>query len=538
MQFFVLVNGEQQGPFTPDQIKGYLAMGQFQHSDLAWHEGLPDWKPLGEFPDFAPKTHRTPNYKSVPVRNLTQRKTKGGKGWIGAVAGLVILAAAGAGGYYFWQQRQQAKNAPAPAPPEPLAGTAGEPKTLEEMNRWYEEPPAGQNAATFFEQGFALLQITNADRNSASLPLIGKAAMPSIVSPVSTGVKNTIRSFLERNKPAMELFERGAQCSGSRYPLDMTKGFDLLLPHVTKVRQAAQLAGLNALIQADSRQGTNAAQSVLLALAAARTMEAEPILISQLTRAACEGIAADALEQTFNRAALPAESLTRLQTAFDRAAEYESSGAGFNRAFVMERVNGLAYFGLPPEKLREQLSRVVKGTNSLREIPSNLSNLSETALANLKEQRQFFEEAMNQMLAARKEPLPGRLKADETITSRAEEAKSKQYALVGMLLPALGRVTSREAAALARLRLAQTAIALERFRAANTGRFPEALTELAPTFFAAVHNDPFDGQPLRYRKAGEGYLLYSVGPDLKDDNGMRQAGSDDLTFVVARPPRL
>ena len=71
MQFYVLVNNEQQGPFSVDQIKGYLAMGHFQHSHLAWHEGLPEWKPLDQFPEFAAKAHRTPNYKSVPVRDLT-----------------------------------------------------------------------------------------------------------------------------------------------------------------------------------------------------------------------------------------------------------------------------------------------------------------------------------------------------------------------------------------------------------------------------------------------------------------------------------
>jgi len=36
--------------------------------------------------------------------------------------------------------------------------------------------------------------------------------------------------------------------------------------------------------------------------------------------------------------------------------------------------------------------------------------------------------------------------------------------------------------------------------------------------------DPFDGQPLRYSAEGAGYVLYSVGPDLKDDAGERTAG--------------
>jgi hypothetical protein len=159
-------------------------------------------------------------------------------------------------------------------------------------------------------------------------------------------------------------------------------------------------------------------------------------------------------------------------------------------------------------------------------------------LANLKEQRQFCDDSYDQALAARNDGLPGRLKADDLLTSRANDAKTKEYFVAMMLLPGLGKTTSREAGSLARLRLAQTAIALERFRAANMGRYPDALTELVPKYIAAVPNDPFDGQPLRYMKAGVGgYLLHSIGPDLKDDGGVRKPGADDVSFVVVRPPR-
>jgi hypothetical protein len=40
-----------------------------------------------------------------------------------------------------------------------------------------------------------------------------------------------------------------------------------------------------------------------------------------------------------------------------------------------------------------------------------------------------------------------------------------------------------------------------------------------------------------YRKAGAGFLLYRVGPDLKDDGSVRKAGSDDVLFVVATSPK-
>ncbi|MGQ9649354.1 MAG: hypothetical protein ACUVXJ_04525 [Phycisphaerae bacterium] len=59
------------------------------------------------------------------------------------------------------------------------------------------------------------------------------------------------------------------------------------------------------------------------------------------------------------------------------------------------------------------------------------------------------------------------------------------------------------------------------------GRFPESLDELVPRYLEAVPMDPFTSQPLRYRlDTEEGYRLYSVGEDGKDDGGVeRDAGS-------------
>jgi hypothetical protein len=61
-------------------------------------------------------------------------------------------------------------------------------------------------------------------------------------------------------------------------------------------------------------------------------------------------------------------------------------------------------------------------------------------------------------------------------------------------------------------------LAAERFRR-YAGRWPEALTELVPTYLAAVPADPFDLEPLRYRRPDDGVVIYSVGPDSLDSGG-------------------
>ena len=63
------------------------------------------------------------------------------------------------------------------------------------------------------------------------------------------------------------------------------------------------------------------------------------------------------------------------------------------------------------------------------------------------------------------------------------------------------------------------AIAIERIRI-KRGKIPETLTDLVPDFIAEVPQDIYTRQPMIYRrKETGGFLLYSVGPDRRDDGG-------------------
>jgi hypothetical protein len=78
---------------------------------------------------------------------------------------------------------------------------------------------------------------------------------------------------------------------------------------------------------------------------------------------------------------------------------------------------------------------------------------------------------------------------------------------------------------------------------AEKGHFPKSLEELVPTFIATVPEDPFSGQPLRYRLEGTTFVLYSVGQDRQDDGGklgnhaqsMFEAGYDLDIDTMLRP---
>lgn len=64
------------------------------------------------------------------------------------------------------------------------------------------------------------------------------------------------------------------------------------------------------------------------------------------------------------------------------------------------------------------------------------------------------------------------------------------------------------------------------------GAYPADLAALAPEFIPTIPTDPFArNAPLHYQRKGSAYLLYSVGPDGKDDGG---APSADGHFPVVK----
>ena len=52
------------------------------------------------------------------------------------------------------------------------------------------------------------------------------------------------------------------------------------------------------------------------------------------------------------------------------------------------------------------------------------------------------------------------------------------------------------------------------------GKLPEKLEDLLPKYIATLPEDPFNGfKPLKYIKQNNGYVVYSIGPDMQDQRG-------------------
>jgi len=53
MDWYYSNNGTQTGPITESELKAKVAAGLIQPSELAWCEGMTDWKPISTIPSLA-----------------------------------------------------------------------------------------------------------------------------------------------------------------------------------------------------------------------------------------------------------------------------------------------------------------------------------------------------------------------------------------------------------------------------------------------------------------------------------------------------
>lgn len=404
-----------------------------------------------------------------------------------------------------------------------LIQKAGEPTTLAGLNAWYTAVPPQSNAATIYAEAFALLP----DNASNTLPP------------------------LAQSRNVLDLLHQAAAMPQCRYPLDFNQGFATLLPHLPKIKLAAELLQQEAIQNAAQGRMDLAEQSVLAGLALGRSLENEPCIISQRLRSAVIELTIDGLEQTLWHKSYSETQLARLQSAF-LAAETNDASA-YAHALIGWRCSGLALFQLPPDKLGPSIEGIFKihpdpaseqAAESYAKSPARDTDLAFylRQMAGIIDLSQAgFPSALDKVTAWGNDLAT----VDDTnypiskifLTSIATEKSA-----TGFAVPSLAIIPEKSAIGLAEMRVVSTVLAVERFRLAHQNSLPHTLADIPSDLLSAVPSDPFDGAPLRFKLIPQrGYMVYSIGPDRHDDGGIhkpqeaRAGMSYDLALTVLSP---
>jgi hypothetical protein len=100
-----------------------------------------------------------------------------------------------------------------------------------------------------------------------------------------------------------------------------------------------------------------------------------------------------------------------------------------------------------------------------------------------------------------------------------------------LLIPASPTIFKTCGLEIARKEATVAAIAAERF-SLKYGAYPNSLRDLVPEFLPVAPIDPFTGDGLRLAVGDGELLIYSFGPNRKDDGGKRDAANEELDIVA------
>jgi hypothetical protein len=384
----------------------------------------------------------------------------------------------------------------------------GLPVTVAELNQSYALPTGATNAADFYVPAFASLAGNHT--SSTNSPLFNKIKLGDSYPAHSIAFMN---QWVADNQQTIELLHEGAQHPACRYPLDYDEENNAAPDHLPKLRQCMLLLTYDAWLRAESQDLDGAIHSLESAMSAADSVTAEPDWIARLIRIAGHIDVVKRLEEILNRHTFNEPQLQRLRRLF----EGRESPGNLRLPFAGSIGYGLIYFEntfpLDPSRNRAMFTKTERAKASFVRVESITTGL-------WARDRDFYVETVARFIDAVSKPFPAALRECESIDDLVSAHFGESgHQISKIFLNTFSDLAVREARRLATLRVAQTAIAIERFRLAHDNAMPETLDELVPEFLPDVLTDPFDGRPLRYRLLNPGYVIYSISTDGQDDRG-------------------
>ncbi len=67
MTWFYTSNGTQAGPITQQELAAKVQSGEVTATDLIWKEGMSDWLPMNQVPEFSVGAVNTPSQFGMPM---------------------------------------------------------------------------------------------------------------------------------------------------------------------------------------------------------------------------------------------------------------------------------------------------------------------------------------------------------------------------------------------------------------------------------------------------------------------------------------
>lgn len=395
---------------------------------------------------------------------------------------------------------------------------ADEPVTTAELEVYYALPAEVGDATTLWMAAAEVLATPASEADARDLPWLD--AWPHPPTPVGAPwpQQEIAEGFLEKYAEPLKKTRDAAAMGGlARYPTRFSDGLSMALNSQRDLRYVSSLLNLEYEVAIRRGNTVTACDSVHTMFALGRSLEKEPLMVSQLMRLAKDNMALGRLEQLLMTADVPADCLLQIDKDLAAIDYFEA----FRRAMVGERVVGIETFANPK----------VLGSEAPTAVAWAVFGQADFAVY-----LQLMDELVAASAARNRSALIG---AAQHAHQRVTEASGNwRYRVTKTLLPSLQAFIDAIGRGTARKDVGRMAIAAELYRRKH-GRWPGSLDDLVPDFAPQVPTDPFSGLPIRLTISDDGCRIYSVGSDGIDHGGrVEEPGSpgDILCRLLNREP--
>ena len=327
-----------------------------------------------------------------------------------------------------------------------------------------------------------------------------------------------------------------------------------LIPMVQRCRQLGQTFTIRAMLNLGEGRTDEAWQDLLACHRLARQISHGGTMIENLVGIALEHIAGDTDLTLLERGKLDEKKLRRIWKDWRELPAFKSVAANLDageRFMVLESVLLVDRYGLDfmewmgGGKRKKREPARLKGVNwdpALKNINSFFDRVAVVLAEKDHAKRQGALTKLEMELRGLKAKIGDRLPLDLAIyvfLTPEQRGERIGNVLITLLVPAFTKVQMAEERTTQLLANMDAAFALEAFRIDN-GKFPKELSELVPKYLKQAPVDLFTGKGPVYRPVADGYLLYSFGPNGKDDEARSRDDDppgDDLVIRIPRPAR-
>jgi hypothetical protein len=339
---------------------------------------------------------------------------------------------------------------------------------------------------------------------------------------------------------SLEHFPRG------RHPITYTAdGIGTLLRHVDDISQTDhRVLWPLLLLHLHENDAAAAARDCICIANLGRSIGDEPCAVSQLTRLRFVVTAARGVERLLGQVTASEADLKRVQSIFAEEAAHDGWPTALRgeRAMLDRAMIALGNGALKTSVIRQGLIQNPRPQSAVGKMIEWLEDryppdLTATYDWHLRRATRMLEQTAGLPWHARAAVVAA-ITADDV---NAPELGREWWFATDTLLANFRRHH-------AMLRCTLVALAAERYRLRHRA-WPQTAAELVPEFLPELPLDPFDGQPLRYKRLPDGIVIYSVGADGIDDGGqisptlMQQPMTDigvrlrDVNYRRRTPPR-